>query len=93
MGDGAPGAPWARAVLDAVGGGLAGRNRPRKGRPRRKGLEITIRLDNGSLVAIIPEALADEAFKPGERVRVVSGGGASRVTHQECAVETEDRHY
>ncbi len=78
MGDGALGALG--AVLGAVGGGLVGQA-VEEGVTRRKGLEITIRLDNGSLVAITQEAVADEAFKPGERVRIVSGSGVSRVTH------------
>jgi outer membrane lipoprotein SlyB len=37
-----------------------------------------VRLDNGNMIAITQEA--DEQFKPGERVRVLSGGGVSRVT-------------
>ena len=68
------------AVLGAVGGGLVGQA-AEEGVTRRKGLEITVRLDNGSLVAITQEAEADEVFKPGERVRILSGGGVSRVTH------------
>lgn len=68
------------AVLGAVGGGLIGQA-VEEGATRRKGVEITVKLDNGSLVAITQEAVADEAFKPGERVRILSGGGASRVTH------------
>ena len=45
----------------------------------KKGLEITVKLDNGELRAITQEA--DESFKPGERVRLLSGGGVTRVTH------------
>jgi outer membrane lipoprotein SlyB len=36
-------------------------------------------LDNGSLVSITQAA--DEEFAPGERVRILSSGGVSRVTH------------
>ena len=78
MGDGTLGALG--AVLGAVGGGLLGQA-VEEGVTRRKGVEITVRLDNGSLVAITQEAEANETFKPGERVRILSGGGASRVTH------------
>jgi len=46
---------------------------------RKTGLEITVKLDSGALVAVVQEA--DEAFKPGERVRILSGSGVSRVTH------------
>jgi outer membrane lipoprotein SlyB len=43
------------------------------------GLEITVRMDNGTLRAYVQDA-AGEDFRPGDRVRVVSGGGTSRVT-------------
>lgn len=46
---------------------------------RRSGLEITVKLDNGELRAIVQEA--DEMFQPGERVRLLSSGGVTRVTH------------
>jgi outer membrane lipoprotein SlyB len=78
MGDGTLGALG--AVLGAVGGGLLGQA-AEEGVTRRKGVEITIKLDNGSLVAITQEVEENETFKPGERVRILSGGGASRVTH------------
>lgn len=68
----------AAAVLGSVAGGVAGQA-AEQGGTRKSGLEITVRLDNGSMVAITQEA--DEAFKPGERVRILSGGGVSRVTH------------
>ena len=66
------------AILGAVGGGVAGQALE-QGMTRKPGLEITVRLDNGAMVAITQEA--DEAFKPGERVRILAGGGVSRVTH------------
>ncbi|MBA4142604.1 MAG: hypothetical protein H0X43_06255 [Nitrosospira sp.] len=66
------------AVLGAVGGGLVGQAME-QGVTGRKGLEITVKLDNGSLVSITQEA--DEEFKPGERVRILGGGGVSRVSH------------
>ncbi len=66
------------AVLGAVAGGVAGAA-AEEAITRREGIEITVRLDNGELRAIVQEA--DEVFKPGERVRLVSQNGTTRVTH------------
>ncbi|HUR57267.1 MAG TPA: glycine zipper 2TM domain-containing protein [Opitutaceae bacterium] len=66
------------AVLGAVGGGVAG-SAIEQGVTQKNGLEITVKLDNGDLRAIVQEA--DEAFKPGERVRLLNSGGVTRVTH------------
>jgi outer membrane lipoprotein SlyB len=66
------------AVLGAVAGGVAGQA-IEQGTTRRTGVEITIKLDSGALVAIVQEA--DETFKAGERVRILSDGRTSRVTH------------
>ncbi|MDO8313801.1 MAG: glycine zipper 2TM domain-containing protein [Rugosibacter sp.] len=66
------------AVLGAVVGGVAG-NAIEGSTTKQAGLEITVKLDNGQLTAITQEA--DEQFRPGERVRILSGGGATRVTH------------
>jgi outer membrane lipoprotein SlyB len=65
-------------ILGAVAGGVAG-NMIEQGTTKKQGLEITVKLDNGELRAITQEA--DEAFRPGERVRLLSGGGVTRVTH------------
>ena len=45
----------------------------------RPGYELTVRLDDGEMRAIVQEA--DEPFAPGDRVRILSRGGLSRVTH------------
>lgn len=66
------------AILGAVGGGLAGAA-VEEGVTRKPGLEITVRLDSGRLLAVTQEA--DEAFTAGERVRVLSGGGVTRISH------------
>ncbi len=66
------------AVLGAVAGGVAGQA-IEQGTTRRTGVEVTVKLDNGALVAIVQEA--DETFKAGERVRILSDGRTSRVTH------------
>ena len=66
------------AILGAVGGGVAG-SAIERGVTEKDGLEITVKLDNGDLRAIVQEA--DVAFKPGERVRLLNSGGVTRVTH------------
>ena len=66
------------SVLGAVAGGLAGQA-IEGGVGRKAGVEVTVKLDNGELRAITQEA--DEVFKPGERVRLLSGTGVTRVSH------------
>lgn len=66
------------SVIGALGGGLAGAAIEEQA-TRKEGIEITVRLDDGSLRAYVQEAT--EAFNPGERVRVLSGAGEQRVTH------------
>ncbi|HLF23247.1 MAG TPA: glycine zipper 2TM domain-containing protein [Burkholderiales bacterium] len=77
VGDGGKGSAIA-AVLGSVAGGVAG-NAIEEGVTRKKGLEITVKLDSGELRAIVQEA--DVIFKPGERVRLLNSGGVTRVTH------------
>lgn len=68
----------ATGIVGAVAGGLAGQHVERSAN-RRPGFEITVQLDNGELRAIVQPA--DEMFRPGERVRLVSDGYMTRVTH------------
>ncbi len=65
-------------VLGAVAGGVAGQA-VEEGTTRTNGVEVTVKLNNGALVAIVQAA--DETFKPGDRVRILSDGRTSRVTH------------
>ena len=65
------------AVAGAVVGGVAGQA-VEQGVTTRRGVEVTVKLDNGTMVAITQEA--DEAFRPGDRVRILSDGATSRVT-------------
>lgn len=65
-------------ILGVVGGAVAG-HAIEGGITKKTGLEITVKFDNGSMSAIIQEA--DELFNVGERVRVLSGGGKTRVSH------------
>lgn len=66
------------SVLGAIAGGVAGQA-AEGAFTRKAGVEVTVKLDNGELRAITQEA--DETFRPGERVRLLSGSGATRVTH------------
>ena len=66
------------AVVGAIAGGLAG-SAIEEGVTRKDGLEITVKLDNGTMLAVVQEA--DEKFAPGERVRLLEDRGTTRVTH------------
>jgi outer membrane lipoprotein SlyB len=66
------------AILGMVGGAMAG-HAIEESATERPGLEITIRFDDGKISAITQQA--DEQFRPGERIRVLTGGGVTRVTH------------
>jgi outer membrane lipoprotein SlyB len=62
------------ALLGGLGGAAA-----EEAVTRQAGLEITVKLDSGRMIAITQAA--DEEFRVGDRVRVLSGGGTTRVTH------------
>jgi outer membrane lipoprotein SlyB len=68
----------AGAIVGALAGGLLGQ-RVEQGVGNKAGLELTVRLDSGELVAITQAA--DEYFRPGDRVRLLSNGQTTRVTH------------
>lgn len=65
------------AVVGAVAGGVAGQA-IEQGVTAKRGVEVTVKLDNGQMVAVMQEA--DETFRPGDRVRILSDGATSRVT-------------
>jgi len=66
------------AIIGAVLGGIAG-NSIEENATKRNALEISVSLDGGKLIAVVQEM--GEVFYPGERVRVLSGNGSTRVTH------------
>lgn len=66
------------AVVGAVIGGMAGAA-IEEGVTKKPALEITVHLDNGQLTAVVQEG--DEPFAAGEKVRLLSGAGGTRVTH------------
>lgn len=69
----------AGAIGGAVLGGVAGAA-VEEGVTRRPGLEITVQMDSGRMIAVTQEA--DEPFYPGDRVRVLAGNdGTTRVAH------------
>jgi len=68
----------ALGVLGALAGGLIG-DRVENRANMKPGFEITVKLDNGEMRAITQ--VADEMFRPGERVRLLSNGYTTRVTH------------
>lgn len=65
-------------VLGAVAGGLAG-SAIEEGVTRSNGVEVTVQLDSGRLIAVVQEDQG-ENFMPGERVRLVKDGRTTRVT-------------
>jgi outer membrane lipoprotein SlyB len=64
-------------VVGAVAGGLAGAA-IEEGVTRSPGVEVTVRLDNGQVLAVVQDDRG-EAFRPGDSVRVVRDGGTTRV--------------
>jgi outer membrane lipoprotein SlyB len=67
------------ATVGAVLGGLGGAA-AEEAVTKKPGIEVTVRLDNGRLIAVVQED-SGEPFAVGDRVRVLTGGGATRVSH------------
>lgn len=68
------------AVIGAVAGGLLG-SATEEGFTRTQGVEITVREDDGSMRAYVQQVQENEVFRVGERVRIMTVNGTSRVTH------------
>lgn len=68
----------AGAVAGAVIGGIAGQAVERDAN-QRQGIEVTVKLEGGQMIAVVQEA--DDNFRPGDRVRVLTGPGGTRITH------------
>ncbi|MBK7541199.1 MAG: glycine zipper 2TM domain-containing protein [Candidatus Competibacteraceae bacterium] len=69
----------AGAIGGAIVGGLVG-STIEQNATRQPGLEITVRLDSGRLLAITQAA--DEPFNRGDRVRLLTGyDGTARIAH------------
>ena len=65
-------------VVGSVLGGMAGSSID-KHVQRKPGIEVTVRLRDGNTVAV--SQLADERFRVGDNVKVITGNGHARVTH------------
>ncbi|MCY1404699.1 Outer membrane lipoprotein SlyB [compost metagenome] len=68
------------AVIGAVAGGLVG-SAAEEGLTRTQGVEITVREDDGSMRAYVQQVQENEIFRVGERVRIMTVNGTSRVAH------------
>ena len=66
------------AVAGAVVGGIVGQA-VENSSSLKPGLEITVRMDNGELRAIVQE-VDGQQFRPGDRVRLLTQGRVARVT-------------
>ncbi|GGU67382.1 membrane protein [Pseudomonas laurentiana] len=67
------------AVIGAVAGGLLG-SAAEEGITRTQGVEITVREDDGSMRAYVQQVQENEIFRVGDRVRIMTVNGTSRVT-------------
>ena len=68
------------AVIGAVAGGMSGAA-IEEGITRTQGVEITVKEDNGVLRAYVQQVNEGEVFRVGDRVRILTVNGTSRVTH------------
>ncbi|NBA94608.1 glycine zipper 2TM domain-containing protein [Pseudomonas sp. R5(2019)] len=68
------------AVIGAVAGGLLG-SATEEGLTRTQGVEITVREDDGSMRAYVQAVQENQVFRVGERVRIMTVDGTSRVSH------------
>jgi len=66
------------AVVGAVAGGLAG-SAAEEGLTRRQGVDITVHLDSGRVISVVQEATPQDVFRVGDRVRVLTVNGETRV--------------
>ncbi len=67
------------AVIGAVAGGLLGAA-AEEGITRAQGVEITVREDDGNMRAYVQEVEPNQVFSVGQRVRILTVSGTSRVT-------------
>jgi outer membrane lipoprotein SlyB len=68
------------AAAGAVAGGLVGAA-AEEGITREQGVEVTVRYDNGQTVAVVQAASKEETFRVGDKVRVLTANGNTRVSH------------
>ncbi len=68
------------AVIGAVAGGMAGAA-AEEGITRVQGVEITVLEDDGNMRAYVQQVDQNVIFRVGDRVRIMTVNGQSRVTH------------
>ncbi|MFQ5470908.1 MAG: hypothetical protein ACE5EH_11480 [Gammaproteobacteria bacterium] len=68
------------SVLGSVAGGVAG-GTIEENATKSQGIEITVRLESGSIIAVVQKAVSDVSFSIGDRVRVLTINGNTRVAH------------
>ncbi|AQZ94961.1 glycine zipper 2TM domain-containing protein [Halopseudomonas phragmitis] len=66
-------------VVGAVAGGMVGAA-AEEGITRSQGVEITVREDDGQTRAYVQQVSNNISFAPGDRVRILTVNGESRVT-------------
>ncbi|WP_281645592.1 glycine zipper 2TM domain-containing protein [Parendozoicomonas sp. Alg238-R29] len=66
------------AIAGAVAGGVFGNYAERKV-TEGNGLNLTVKLDNGSFISIVQQVEQGNSFRVGDRVKVYSHGRTSRV--------------
>ena len=66
------------AVLGGLAGGILGSS-VEESATRQSAIEITIKFDDGKLIAVTQAG--DEKFNPGDKVRVLTGNGVTRISH------------
>jgi outer membrane lipoprotein SlyB len=67
------------AIAGAVVGGIVG-SAVEKNANDRRGVEVTVRIEGGKVIAVTQEK--DEEFRVGDRVRILAGQGSTRVTRE-----------
>ncbi len=67
-------------VVGAVAGGLAGAA-VEDAVTRRQGVEVTVRLSGNDVIAVVQEVSPQATFRVGDRVRVLTLNGVTRITH------------
>ncbi|MGI9275997.1 MAG: glycine zipper 2TM domain-containing protein [Endozoicomonas sp.] len=66
------------AVAGAVAGGVLGSMAEKK-ITTKQGVEVTVRLEDGSYVSVVQQADPAAPFAPGDRVKILIQGSTSRV--------------
>lgn len=68
----------AAGIAGAVAGGVAG-GLVEEGVTKKQGVEVTVRMDNGRIISVVQEVSSTASFHAGDRVRVLTLGGTTRI--------------